>query len=243
MPRTIPEGTIDVWVARPPFDAAPELEARYAALLAPDEAERAARFRFDVHRREYLLTRALARATLSEYRDVAPRAWRFVRNAYGRPSTDPPCGLEWNLSNTPSLVVCAVSDGRELGVDVEPLERAPDILEVAETVFSPRERDALAKLDAPSARDRAVTLWTAKEAYMKARGMGMSLPPLAITIGFDGAATPTIEVAGAMDDGRAWSVRTCDVQGHRVAVCVQAAREEALRLAVRETVPRPDEGS
>src|SRR5207253_10529421 len=64
---------------------------------------------------------------------------RFTVNAYGKPSPSPPCGLFFNLSNTASLVVCAVSEHHEMGVDVEPLARATDILEVAETVFRSEE--------------------------------------------------------------------------------------------------------
>jgi 4'-phosphopantetheinyl transferase len=237
MTRGIPDDTVVLWIARPGEAVHPDLIARYRALLLPDEAERAARFLFDRHRHEFLVTRALVRAALSEYRDVRPEAWRFVRNAYGRPAIDPPCGLQFNLSNTTSLVVCAVSSGRELGVDVEAVTRGPEILEVAATVFTDRERAELHDLDLSPAEDRALTLWTCKEAYMKARGLGMSLPPKQIDLHLDAGARPRIEVAPERVDGRAWALRTMDIHGHRVALCVESTPPCDLALDVREVVP------
>ncbi len=237
MKRSIPEDTIDVWIVRPSAAVRDDLVARYRALLSPDEAARAARLRFDEHRHEFLVTRALVRVTLSEYRDVRPEAWRFASNAYGRPSIDPPCALHFNLSNTTSLVVCAVSARRELGVDVEPIERAPNILEVADTVFTDSELAELRALDGPGAADRAVSLWTCKEAYMKARGMGMSLPPKEIELRFAAASAPRVQVARERDDERAWALRTIDVHGHRIALCVEDDSVSELTFEVREIVP------
>ena len=230
-----------MWAVRP-ATVEPAYLAAYRGLLTPDEEARAARYRFDEHRREYLVTRALVRTTLSRYRDVAPKDWRFTANAYGRPSTSPACGLEFNLSNTLSLVVCAVSEHRELGVDVEPLARAKDILEVAETVFTDVERAELRALDAAGAADRAVSLWTLKEAYMKARGMGMSLPPKEISLGFPSGGAPFIEVAAPYADGRTWSLRTVDVDEHRLALAVAAPSSVELLTTVRIVIPELFEG-
>src|SRR5262249_25378733 len=155
---------IHLWIARPArVDA-----SRFRAWLSPEEAARCARFRFEEHRHEYLVTRGLVRTALSAYRDVEPAAWVFRSNEYGRPEITPPCGLSFNLSTSLALVVCAVAEDRVLGVDVEPLARAKEILEVRDTVFTAKERAGLTP-------DRAVSFWTLKEAYMKARGMGMSL--------------------------------------------------------------------
>ncbi len=237
MPRSVSndDATVDLWVARPASASGAELVARYRALLSPDEAERAAGFRFEEHRHEFLVTRALVRTTLSEYREVAPADWRFAKGEYGRPAITPPCGLHFNLSNTASLVVCAVSEHRELGVDVEHLARAADILEVADTVFTDAEIAALRTLPPADARERAVTLWTCKEAYMKARGMGMSLPPKEISLRWGDGEAPRVLVASALDDGRAWMLRTIDVDGHRVALCVQGAG--LVRVAIHDVVP------
>jgi 4'-phosphopantetheinyl transferase len=241
MRRAIPADSVEVWVVRPGDATGAAFADSARGMLAPGEAERAARFRFDEHRREYLVTRALARRALSAYRDVAPAAWRFEANEHGRPRPSPPCGLHFNLSNTPTLVVCAVSEHRELGVDVEPLSRAPAILEVAATVFTGRERADLAALPPPLAASRAVSLWTCKEAVMKARGLGMVLPPKEITLTWPagGHDAPRVTIAPAWDDGRAWTLRTVDVDDHRVALCVEAAPPVELELVVCEAASLP----
>jgi 4'-phosphopantetheinyl transferase len=239
MRRSIAGNTVHLWVVRPGDATDPQLVAGYRALLAPDEAARAARFHFDVHRHEYIVTRALVRTVISEYRDGPAESWRFTANAYGRPALTTPNGLVFNLSNTTSLVVCAVSERRELGVDVEPLARAPDILEVADTVFTTSELAELRSMDRMRAADRAVSLWTFKEAYMKARGMGMSLPPREFSIAFRDDACAQVRVVPTYDDGRSWIMRALDVDEHRVALCVEGVEAGArdLEIEVRRVVP------
>jgi 4'-phosphopantetheinyl transferase len=258
---------IDLWVARPNALRDEALLERWRSWLAPDERARLAAFCFDVHRHEYLVTRGLVRAALSSYRATRPEAWQFRKGAHDRPFIEPDVGIRFNLSNAPALVVCAVSETHEVGVDVEPLSRAPEILDVAHTVFSTTElaelrgsRSAAPRLDReatldrdeglrpPSPReaspriatlrsailDRAVSLWTTKEAYIKARSIGMSLPLREITMRFEGERvrlelTPVID-----DDASAWWIRTRDIDEHRVALAVRAGADATINVRVRE---------
>ena len=228
---------IDLWIVRPELVSDSALLTRYRALLSPDETKRLGAFRFENNRHEYLVTRALARTTLSAYRPVAPEAWRFTFNAYGRPSIEPPCGLCFNLSNTSTLVVCAVSEHHELGVDTEPLDRADAVLEVAETVFSDAELGELHALAPPARRERAVSLWTLKEAYIKARGIGMSAPLRQITVRFEPSGALRLDLAPEVhDDASAWWLGTRDLHGHRVALAVRSGGAQA-RVTVVEKIP------
>jgi 4'-phosphopantetheinyl transferase len=219
-----------VWFALPGALAAAEL-ANYLRLLDPGELERYRRFRFELHRREFLVTHALLRLTLARYAAKEAAAWRFHTAPHGKPSISPPCGLSFNVSNHPSLVVCAIAAGAEVGVDVEPLARGPAILELAPTVFSARERADLARLAAAERHERAVSLWTAKEAYIKARGEGLALPLDLITMAFDEGrpSEPSVEVDPSIDDGVRWTLRLTDIEEHRVAV---ALASDALHVRV-----------
>ncbi len=121
-----------------------------------------------------------------------PHAWSFFVNEYGKPSPIPDCGLRFNQSNSVELAVCLVASpgtlgphvssaasaatGIEVGVDVEPFSRAEEIVPLAPQVFSLAERAQLDALPVTDRPDRALSLWTLKEAYIKARGMGLSLP-------------------------------------------------------------------
>lgn len=208
-----------------------------AALLNEEERTRWQRFRPERRRREYLATHALARTALSYYRPTAPRDWRFVTNAYGKPAPAPECGLRFNLSNSVGLAVCLVVDALlEVGVDVEARSRAAEIAEVEYKVFSAAEIaqvDALPEMEKP---DRYMSLWTLKEAYIKARGMGMALPLRELSFLFDSAGAVRLEVADGVDEQPwRWSFRQLDYAGHRIAMVWEGAPGRGLEL--REARP------
>jgi len=225
---------VDLWTAQPPLLTRPDLVARYEQLLTGDEAKRRRAYVREVNRQEYLVTRALVRTVLSRYRPGAPQDWRFTPNAYGRPLLTPPCGLHFNLSNSVDLVVCAVAEDVEIGVDIEPIARADDVLEVADTVFAARELEGLRALPTlEMRRARALDLWTLKESYIKARGMGLSLPLDRFSFVFDDPAEVRIVIDPALDDaGDRWTFRQLDVAGHRLALAVER-RVDAAALEVR----------
>ncbi len=181
-PISIAPGEVHVWLTTPETITDPALLARYAAWMNPDEAARQARFLFDRHRHQFLVARALVRSTLSRYAAQDPAAWAFVHNQWGRPDLDPAHGLGelcFNLSHTDGLVAVAVARGRggcpELGVDVEDTWRRSHTDQIAEHFFAPDEVAALRALPPERQHGRFFELWTLKEAYIKARGMGLAI--------------------------------------------------------------------
>jgi 4'-phosphopantetheinyl transferase len=149
------------------------------AFLTADETERHARFLVPHASRTFLAARILVRSLLSSYAPLAPPAWRFDTNQWGRPhiaNPEAPTGLVFNLSHKPTLAVCLIGCNRDLGVDVEDTTtNRSHLLEIAERFFSPFEAAALRELPATRQVQRFFELWTLKEAYIKARGMGLSL--------------------------------------------------------------------
>ena len=143
------EETLYLWFAYPEDLLTQATEEACFSLLSEQERASSREFKFEHHRREYLTTRALVRTALSQYNPLTPEAWRFKLNSYGRPATDPQCGLMFNLSNCPGLVVCLIAKGIDVGVDAEPDERAEKIEEVASRVFSPAELAQLETLARP----------------------------------------------------------------------------------------------
>ena len=190
-------------------------------LLTPNEHKRLGAFVFEKDRHEYLLTRALERATLAHTLDVPPSALRFRRTELGRPELVPASDVEFNLTNTSRLVACAVTRGRCLGVDAEPLDRADQVLALASTVFTKQEQADLATMPPAERRRWAVQLWTMKEAYIKARGLGLSLPVEQIELrrSVDGRTTLSFH-ADIDDDPARWSFRTLELADHLVSLCV-----------------------
>ncbi len=186
-------------------DVPDDVIQRTLATLEPEAAKRCAAFVFEHSRREYLVTRALVRDVLAAHTE-GPLA--FARSEYGKPSLDPPRDLHFNLTNTKELVGCAIVRGWEIGLDAEPLDRGDTILEIAETVFVASERDEIAGLGLGSRRRRAVEMWTRKEAYMKALGTGLSLPPLEVVLA---------------DVERTHAFATFEVADHLLALCIDRA--------------------
>ena len=150
----------------------------YRELLSDEEREQEARFRFEKDRRRYRITRALVRTTLSRYVSLDPRDWRFEANQYGRPeiANAEAKGLSFNVSHTHGLVVLGVTRNRALGVDVENFRAREVSIDIAHHFFAPQEVEALAAIPPGEQQYRFFEYWTFKETYIKARGMGLSLP-------------------------------------------------------------------
>ncbi|MDP2646773.1 MAG: 4'-phosphopantetheinyl transferase superfamily protein [Desulfobacterales bacterium] len=168
-----------MWFAFPDQIQDARLLTAYNNLLSPDEQVQRQRFYFDRDRHQYLVARAVVRATLSRYADVAPRCWRFSRNDHGKPEILSPeifSQLRFNLSHTRGLIVCAIALNQDIGVDVEDTERRGKPMEIADRFFSPEEVSDLRHLSEERKLDRFFDYWTLKESYIKARGMGLSVP-------------------------------------------------------------------
>jgi len=174
----LPTGIVHLWLAFPDEINDEALLVNYQNLLNEEEKDRWQRFYFARHRHQYLVTRALIRSTLSRYVDIEPGNWRFTVNGYGKPEIapgfmdNPP---RFNLSHTDGLIICAITLANDIGVDVENTQKTHS-LAIAEHCFSKQEIQHLNRL--PEHRQAQVFLeyWTLKEAYIKAKGMGLSLP-------------------------------------------------------------------
>jgi len=174
----LPPDEVHVWITEPEKIEEPGLLAAYLELLSPEEREKQRRFYFERHRRQYLVSHALVRLTLSRYAPVEPQAWSFVTNEFGCPRVagEGSTGLRFNLSHTDGMAVVAVARDVDVGVDVEDAFRAGETVGLADRFFAPSEVTALRALEVPRQQDRFFAYWTLKESYIKARGMGLSLP-------------------------------------------------------------------
>jgi 4'-phosphopantetheinyl transferase len=236
-PLALGPADVHLWFVRPDQPLDPALLARYDALLSDTERLRNRSFTLGGSRRQHLIGRALVRSTLSRYRPIEPGVWRFTPNAWGRPEIDPFCGLRVNLSRSPRLIVCAVSLA-DIGVDLEPEVRASEVLKVAPRVFSSKELAALGRLPDDTRPARALTLWILKEAYAKARGMGLSLPPDSYSFSVGGGERLGIRFDPPGDDlSGCWSFRLLSHAAHCVAVACAASEDIERRLRAFDVAP------
>jgi 4'-phosphopantetheinyl transferase len=181
---TLPDDEVHVWQVDL---VAWEKEAdALLELLDPQEQERAARFKFPEPRSQFVISRALLRRTLGRYLQVDAREVRFRTTANGKPelaahrdrrSNDRQASdLRFNLSHTKGMTVIAVVRRRDLGVDVERIRLDTNAMELAERFFSHPEVEWLRSQPADQHIPSFFSCWTAKEAYIKAHGDGLSLP-------------------------------------------------------------------
>lgn len=193
-----------IWVWTVRTEAIPEgLWPRIDALLEARERERANRFVFERDRRLYLASHALKRAMLTAAvgGTVSPAAWTFEVDARGKPRLSKGVGLEFNLSHCRGLVACAVSQRIALGIDVERLD--PNIsLDLARTCFASAEQAWLHGLPETAKATGFYVLWTLKEAYIKATGLGLSQPLDAFAFHFDSLHVTFDDPA--LGDPKAW---------------------------------------
>ncbi|HVA45288.1 MAG TPA: 4'-phosphopantetheinyl transferase superfamily protein [Pirellulales bacterium] len=206
-------------------------------LLDADERERWQRFVFAADRGQFLLSHVMLRRVLSRYADVPPQAWRFCKNEFGRPEITGPAaaaGLSFNLSHTRGLVACAVTLGREVGIDVEDLQRGSPVTDLAARYFSSLELAELVGLPQERQQERFFELWTLKEAYLKARGVGLSLGLHRFSMHFSPGQAPTISFApGLVDDPAAWQfAQFRPAPRHLLAVAVRRLPGVRFRVAI-----------
>lgn len=146
----------------------------FARTLSDDERARAARFRFDRDRDRYVVGRGLLRRLLGEYLGIAPAAVRFAYGAHDKPRLETEA-LRFNLSHSGPVALYVFNRREEVGIDVE-LDQGDYARErIAERFFSPTETASLRSLPDALQPRAFLTCWTRKEAFIKARGDGLSL--------------------------------------------------------------------
>lgn len=149
-------------------------------MLDSEERERARRFKFPEPRNQFIISRALLRRALGGYLHIDASTVRFRTTSNGKPelamSPDPRTNdLRFNLSHTEAATVFAVVRQRQVGVDVERIRTDTNVRELAERFFSPQEVEWLRSRPASEQVSSFFSCWTAKEAYIKAHGEGLSM--------------------------------------------------------------------
>ena len=213
-------------------------------LISADDRAEAARFRRERETRQFLMSRALVRLALSERSAIAPVDWRFARDENSRPFVSAPelDPRPWfSISHTDGLIACLTSLSQQAAVDVEKIEPEGSLPQVAEEVFSPEEQESLRASSGSSEWTRRFfRYWTLKEAYAKARGLGlkMRLSDVSFHWGEDGGIEARFAPALA-DNPYAWRFWNCDLGAdHTISIAARVESHQPCELRVRS--PRGD---
>ena len=211
------------------------LPPAWAASLDAQEQARAARFASATLQAQFRRARGALRAVLAHYtrRDAASLA--LVQGAYGKPALASG-EVEFNLSHSGSLALLAVAPaGCPVGIDIECMhERRTDIAALLDMVCHASEKAAIASLAGDAQRHAFYALWTRKEAYIKALGLGLQVDPCTVAFmpGAEDSGWSVAEMA-AENRGRAWQVRTLEmVTGYAGSICLARGSMRMVELDV-----------
>jgi 4'-phosphopantetheinyl transferase len=173
----LPPGDLHIWRA-----GLFQQRARVAELwplLSEEEQVRTSRFQFPEDSDRYILTHGMLRDILLRYRPLLPTPLCISHGPKGQPYLRQPSGgpcLRFSLSHSRSLAVFAITLDHKIGIDVEPASGPADWQAIANRFFSALECQYLFALPETEREHAFLSLWTRKEAYVKARGEGLSLP-------------------------------------------------------------------
>ncbi|HEX9917920.1 MAG TPA: 4'-phosphopantetheinyl transferase superfamily protein [Pyrinomonadaceae bacterium] len=225
-------GEVHLW--RASLAQTPDTLRQLHSTLAPDEAAKAARFHFPRHRDHYIAARGLLRRLLGLYLARPPESLQFSYGAYGKPSLDGAHAtgdLRFNVSHSHELVLYAFARGREVGVDIEHMRADFAGEDIAARFFSAREVNMLRTLPAEARTHAFFNCWTRKEAYIKARGEGLSHPLDAFDVSLiPGEPAALLGTRGDPRELSRWSLHSLDAgEGYAAAVVVQGT-DYTLRL-------------
>jgi 4'-phosphopantetheinyl transferase len=176
---------VQVWYARQDLPGA-ALRRLYGA-LAPDEKSKAALFRFPLDCRRFIARRGILRSLLSKYARIAPAKVELVSSKQGKLhiAAHQSSRIRFNLSHSRWLAIYAVTFDRDVGVDIERIDRSVAWQDISKAFFTECEQNVISRLPADRQPDAFFEIWTRKESMLKALGMGFQFDPAHINVADD----------------------------------------------------------
>ena len=196
------------------------------ALLSNDEQIMAERFQFEKLRLRYIAGRAALRKLLGGYIGCEPEALIFGYNHYGKPSLQKvDSGLCFNVSHSRETMLAAFALNSNIGIDIEAIQQNIDCMDICQRWFSVQESDALRDLPEEKRVGAFFRVWTRKEAYIKARGIGFSYPLNRFSVSLDETAPALLEHQDCAQELKSWQIYNIELSSaYSAAVAIEAAR-------------------
>jgi len=218
--RTNP-ADIDVWVV--PADAMPQL-ARQQNVLTDAERRHADRITYKPHRTRYMAVRTVLRHALSHRMENAIKSdqWRISSSVYGKPQLSPEqANCSFSVTHADEFSVVAIAPGATVGIDAEKVDHSK-LRHLPFECLSENERNRISA----QAQDRQYfdffRLWTLKEAYTKALGMGLAREFDTIEFDLDCDDKAPVSADAGMADAENYELLTLNYLNfdHLLAICL-----------------------
>jgi 4'-phosphopantetheinyl transferase len=215
----IETGEVHVWRAE--LDRSDTAVQELRETLDTEEMDRAKRFHFERHRRDFIVGRGLLRRLLGSYLGVEPAALKFSYGPYGKPALEGLDQLRFNMSHSRGIALYAFSEELDIGVDVEHIRADFASEDIARRFFSAVEVTNLCALSGEEQVEAFFRCWTRKEAFIKVTGRGLSQS----LDGFDVTLAPSVPAALLRvgdDEAERWELFDVEVgEGYAGALAVQ----------------------
>jgi 4'-phosphopantetheinyl transferase len=193
-------------------------------VISYDERARAARFRFDLHRKQFIAARGFLRIILGKYLRTNPQHIRFEYGEFGKPSIAGESAIKFNVSHSGSLAFYAVTRSREIGVDIEQIKPSFADDGMVSFCLTAQEKAHLQTLPKNKRELFFFECWTRKEAFLKACGNGLSTPVNQIeTLSYSGVPLNSLEVGFGYQTA-CWSLQSIPfIPGYAAAIAIQGS--------------------
>jgi 4'-phosphopantetheinyl transferase len=229
-PLLVEPHTVHAWCFK--LYGAPDTVGHCRGLLSAHERNRADRFVFEHDRTHYTVAHGVLRALLARYCGVAPAALVFEASAAGKPTlVSPATRLRFNLTHSHDRGLIGVTMDRELGVDLERVRLDIEALSISRHYFFGTEREAI-EAAPPFERENAFfRYWVAKEAVLKAEGIGLGFALDRFQVAFSPAAdTATIDTLDPVALSADWTVRMLPCETGWFAAVAARGTDWVVRL-------------
>ncbi len=202
--RRLSVGQVDIWCCATNDPRLLAKMDRYLEMLSADEREEYNLRQHAGQAEDYLASRAFLRTVLAQYTGEQPESLEFSSNEFGKPFLKNYFDtVSFNAAHTHGLTLCAVASGCDIGVDVEFQTDSQGMLDAADDYLSVEEMAALREVEDEGRLAVFFRSWTLKEAYLKARGQGLSIPLHDFSVMLDGMRVSRFDA----DDAEQWDLR------------------------------------
>ncbi len=210
-PPILDNNQIHIWRAN--LDLPDAEIVRFASFLSPDEVARANKFRFPHLKTRFTAARGILRQLLANYLSINPSEIQFEYGDRGKPQLSSflhPSSLQFNISHSQEYALYGFTYDDLIGVDLEYIREMPDALNIAQRFFSAREYELLRTTEKEAQPELFFTLWTAKEAYLKAVGTGLAGSLDTVEIELNQPRSPRLQaIQGDKTAAAGWSLYPC----------------------------------
>lgn len=227
---------VHIWKAK--LDVSISLEKKLWHILSADEKNRANKFRFQSDRLHYIAARGILRSILSNYLKIKPSEVSFQYGSQGKPALNPNHNLKFNISHAGGLALFAMTMNHEIGIDLERIKEEIEIDLIANRFFAPGEIKRLFSLPKKDQPQAFFQCWTRKEAFIKAKGDGLSFPLDQFEVSFGASEQGRlIKTAWGENEVANWHLTTFDPEEVFTGALAVYGKVDSIRYYLWDKLP------